>query len=136
MAPTLASPTVDVFVDTLAAAAAPVGTPAFAAVAPGEVRAYVHRRSRVVAGAVPALNYRSAIVATATLAPFIQADVPNGTTGTATSNPLAGDLVAGTAITIVITPASVVGSTAPQTAAFLVPTALFLIDRQPPRTAP
>lgn len=136
MAPTIASTTVDVFVDTLAAAAAPVGTPTFAAVTYGEVRPYVHRRTRAaVAGppAVAALNYRGAVTASSTLAPFVQADVPNGTAGNATTNPLAGDLVAGTAISIVIVPASVTGS---QATAFATPSAIYLIDRHPPRTAP
>ncbi len=144
LAPTLAGSTLaagnlDVFVDTLGAAATPVGAPLFANVAFGDIRTYTNRTPRpAVAGppAVAALNYRAAFTATGTLTPFIQADVPNGVVGTSTANPIAGDLVAGTSISVVIVPRSTAGSLAPQTAAFTAPTVLFLIDRQPPRTAP
>ena len=56
--------------------------------------------------------------------------------GTALVNPVAGELVAGTAYTILLAPRSVVGSQAPQTAAFTAPAALVLVDQQPARTAP
>lgn len=135
--PTLAATNVDVFVDTLGAAVTPVGAATFANVAFGEVRPYLTRTARVAvatpAPGVPALNYRAAYTATGTLTPFVQADVPNGSTGTATVNPIAGDLVAGSVFSIVIVPPSVTGSTATN---FATPSALFLVDGQPPRTAP
>jgi len=136
VAPTLATAGIDVFVDTLAAAAAPVGTPTFAGVLPGDVRAYVLRTTRTaVTGppAVPALNYRALMTATGTLAPFVQVDVPNGTVGTSTVNPIAGDLVGGGAVTAIIVPPSVAGSAA---TAFATPSILYIVDQRPPRTAP
>jgi len=135
----LATTTADVFVDTLAAGATPVGTPTFAAVAYGEVRPYAFKAVRVaVAGppAVPALNYRAAFSATTTFTPFFQVDVPTGVVGTSLVNPIAGELVAGTAYTVLLAPRSVAGSAAPQTAAFTAPGAIVLVDQQPARTAP
>lgn len=137
---TLAAGNLDVFVDTLGAAVTPTaGTALFTNVAFGDVRTYSNRTPRIASAgppAVTALNYRAVIAATGTTTPFIQADVPNGVVGTSTANPIAGDLVAGTSISAVIVPRSTAGSPAPQTAAFAAPTILFLIDRQPPRTAP
>ena len=46
--------------------------------------------------------------------------------------PLPGTSVAGSAVTLVVYPASVVGSRVPQTAAFLVPAGSFIWDRRPP----
>lgn len=133
LAPTLASATVDVWVDTLAAAAAPAGAPTFAALAPGSVSNYTIVRRRLAAGAVPALNYRTAIAASASTTPSIDVDIPNGTVGTATSNPIAGDLIGRSAFTAVIVPPSVVGSRAAQ---FAAPTIVYLTDQRPDRTAP
>ena len=48
---------------------------------------------------------------------------------------LPGTTIAGSAVTAVIYPASVAGSNAPQTAAFLVPAMSFMWDRRPPRIA-
>lgn len=62
--------------------------------------------------------------------------LPAGIAGTQTSNPIAGSRVAGSVITAVIVPRSVAGSTAPQTAAFTTPSAVFLVDRRPPNTIP
>jgi len=56
--------------------------------------------------------------------------------GSEAVNPIAGAAIPGSVITVVIVPRSVAGSMAPQTAAFTVPTALFLIDKRPPNTAP
>jgi len=136
VSPTLGSTNVDVFVDTLAAAATPIGSAQFANVAFGEVRPYLTRTVRLAAAGPPAVtawNYRAAYTATATLTPFVQGDVPNGTVGTSTVNPAAGDLVAGSAFSIVLVPPSVTGSPATN---FTTPSAIFLIDQKPPRTAP
>ncbi len=124
---------VDVFVDTLAIGTDPVGTPTFAASAFTDVRPYVTRAVRTTS---PALDYRVAFTGAGSTTPFIAVDVPNGTVGTSTANPIAGDRATGTAITALLVPRSVAGSTAPQTAAFQNPTVLFLIDQQPTRTAP
>lgn len=62
--------------------------------------------------------------------------LPAGLAGTATSNPIAGSRVAGSVITAVIVPPSVVGSLAPQGGAFAAPSAVFLVDRRPPNTIP
>jgi hypothetical protein len=136
LAPTLGSTGVSVWLDTLAAAATPTGTATFVAVAPGSFTAYQKLTPRLaVAGppAVPALNFRAAVAVTSTTTPFIQADVPNGTTGTSTVNPIAGDLVAGSAFTVIIVPPSVAGSTA---TAFATPSLVYIVDQRPPRTAP
>lgn len=132
LAPTFAGTPVDVWVDTLAAAATPVGAPTFANVNLLQTSAYLPFTAR----GTPALNYRVAIAATGTTTPIVSAAVTAGVVGTATTNPIAGDLVGGTGITAVIVPPSVAGSQAPQTAAFQAPTILFLIDKQPPNTAP
>ena len=121
---------VDVDVVAQAAVAPLTGTATFANVAPGAITAYqnlaVNAAYKAVATAPPA-----------TRTPFLFfANAPAGVVGTTTVNPIAGTFVAGTAISAVIVPASVVGSTAPQTAAFLVPTILFMIDRKPILTAP
>ena len=59
--------------------------------------------------------YRVALTATGTLGPaIVQASVPPGVLGTATANPIAGSSVAGSVLTAVIVPRSVVGSRAPQ----------------------
>jgi len=133
LAPTFASTAVDVWVDTLAAAATPAGTPTFANVTTDAVTAYAAFTARPVAGAVPALNYRTAMAAAASTTPFLQVDVPNGQAGTSTANPIGGDLVAGSAFTAVIVPPSVAGSTA---TSFTTPSIIYLADQRPPRTAP
>jgi hypothetical protein len=62
--------------------------------------------------------------------------LPTGAAGTSSANPIAGARVAGSAMTAVVVPASVVGSTAPQGGAFAAPGAVVLVDRRPPDTAP
>jgi hypothetical protein len=144
LAPTFGAATPDVFVDTLPAATTPVGvanatTAAFTNVNLLEVRPYSLLTARPAAAGPPAvtnLDYRVAFAATGTKTPFLTVNLPTGTVGTSTTNPLPGNRVAGTAMTVVLVPRSVAGSQAPQTAAFLAPAALVLIDRLPPRTAP
>lgn len=130
----LVSNVVDVFVDTLGAAVTPpAGSAAFTGVTFLDVRPYV------LLNVNSGINYRAAIAATATNTPFIQGDIPNGTTGTSTSNPIPGDLVAGTAMTIIVVPRAVAGSQAVPAgnpAAFQSAAVLFINDRLPPRTAP
>ena len=119
----------DVDIVSQATVAPLAGTATFANVAPGAVTAYTNI---AVSGTLMAVA-----TAPATRTPFLfQANAPAGVVGTTTVNPVAGTLVAGSAISAVIVPASVVGSTAPQTAAFLVPAVIFLIDRKPALTAP
>lgn len=139
LAPTLASANADIWVDTLALGATPAGAPTFANVALGDVRAYSTQTVRLaVAGppAVPALTYRVAVAATGTTTPIFNVALPAGTVGTSTTQPVPGYLVAGTGLSVVLVPRSAAGTGAPQTAAFLVPSALFMFDQLPPRTAP
>ena len=140
LAPTLAATAVNVYLDTNAAATAPVNAAstnfyaAFTNVLPGEVRPYQLLRRRLAVGAVPALNYRAVVAANA--APTVvgfEADVPNGDTATATDNPVAGDRISGSAITAIIVPRSVAGTGA---TAFTTPNILFAIDQRPARTLP
>lgn len=133
LSPTLTGTAVDVFVDTLSAATTPSGTATFSNADATSVSSYVTKPVRVAAGVVPALNYRAAVTATSTTTPFIQADVPNGTVGTSTVNPIAGDLVGGSAFSIIVAPRSVSGSTATN---FTTPALLMIVDRKPTRTAP
>lgn len=60
--------------------------------------------------------------------------LPRGLAGDSTKNPIAGTAIAGSVITAVIVPASVIGSKAPQGGAFATPSAVFLVDRRPPNT--
>jgi Domain of unknown function (DUF4397) len=132
----LATTAVDVWIDTLAVGATPVGAATFANVNFGDVRSYVFRTARPVAGVVPALNYRVVFAATGTTTPIIAALLPAGTLGTSTAQPAPGDIVALSGISAVLTSRSVAGSLAPQTAAFTSPSTLFMFDVLPPRTAP
>jgi hypothetical protein len=124
----------DVFVDTLAAAATPPAASAkFTTVNFFEVRPYT--LLTVNSG----LNYRAAIAGTGTTTPIISGDVPGGTVGTSTANPIPGEVVAGTAMTIIIVPRAVAGSQAVPAgnpAAYQSAAVLFIIDQLPPRTAP
>jgi len=82
-------------------------------------------------------SLRVVVTATGTKTPVLfSVKLPRGTAGTPTSNPIAGASVAGSVLTAVIVPASVVGSTAPQGGAFAAPSAVFLVDRRPANTIP
>jgi hypothetical protein len=59
---------------------------------------------------------------------------PGGTFGTPAADPIAGSRIAGSVLTAVLVPPSVVGSQAP--AAFTTPSTVYLVDRRPPSTAP
>jgi len=91
---------------------------------------------------VAADSLRIVVTATGSKTPLLFAaatnglKLPRGLAGTTTSNPIAGAGVAGSVITAVIVPASVVGSTAPQGGAFAAPSAVFFVDRRPPNTVP
>lgn len=61
--------------------------------------------------------------------------VPN-TINTGPIEPIAGAALRGSAITAVVTPRSVAGSQAPQTAAFQVPAAVILVERRPAALSP
>jgi hypothetical protein len=61
---------------------------------------------------------------------------PAGLAGDIINNPIAGTRVAQSVLTAVVVPASVAGSQAPQGGAFGSPSAVFLVDRRPPNTAP
>lgn len=130
----LASNVTDVFVDTLASAATPpAGSAKFTAVNFLEVRPYTQLITST------GLNYRAVIAASGTNTPIISGDIPAGTVGTSTSNPIPGELVAGTAMTIIIAPRAEPGSQAVPSgnpAAFQRPDLLFIMDQLPPRTAP
>jgi hypothetical protein len=82
-------------------------------------------------------SMRIVITAAGTKAPVLATvRPPTGAAGTSSVNPIPGARVAGTVMTAVIVPASVVGSQAPQTPAFLAPSAVILVDRRPPNTTP
>jgi len=125
LAPSIATAGGDVYVDGNAAGSgAPVGAPTFSNVGAGTATAYVTR----AAGAGRAVLTEAGGTTT-----VIDANFPTGTAGTSSSNPVWGLGQAGTAITVVLAPASVVGSPA---TSFATPGLLFLVDAYPPRTAP
>jgi uncharacterized protein DUF4397 len=88
-------------------------------------------------GATALDSMRLVVTAAGTKTPVLfTIKIPRGIAGTNVSNPIAGASVAGSVITAVIVPASVVGSRAPQGGAFAAPSAVFLVDRRPPNTIP
>ena len=127
----------DVYIVAQAAVAPLTGVPTFALVADGAVTGYVN------VAVNPA--YQAVALAPATQSPFrFFANVPVGSVGTPTVNPIAGSNVAGTGISAVIVPRPVLNSRA-QTgcgtpagclASDTLPRFLFLIDTKPPPTAP
>ncbi len=115
----------DVFVTT---AAAPAGTPTFAAPAYLTKTAY----TRIGVGALNALLTR-----TTTLTPItISGAFPAGVLGTATLDPIGGALVANTAMTVLILPRSTPGAGVPSAAVYANPGLFFMTDQKPPRTTP
>jgi len=91
----------------------------------------------LVRDSLAADSLRVVVTATGTKTPVLfSVKIPRGIAGTPSSNPIAGASVAGSVITAVIVPASVVGSTAPQGGAFAAPSAVFLVDRRPANTIP
>jgi len=82
-------------------------------------------------------SLRVVVTAAGTKAPVLfSLKFQRGLAGSSLANPIGGATVAGSVMTAVIVPPSVLGSTAPQTAAFTVPTAVILVDRRPPNTIP
>lgn len=77
---------------------------------------------------------RVAATATTTTTPLLLANTaaPAGAPAVGTGSPITGVQIAGSVLTVVILPPSVVGSMAPQSAAFTVPAFAFLNDRRPP----
>lgn len=63
---------------------------------------------------------------------------PAGVFGTTVVNPIAGSRIAGSVLTAVLVPRSVAGSQAeaPPGAVLATPSAVYLVDRRPPNTAP
>ena len=119
----------DVDVVAQSAVAPLTGTASFPNVAVGAVTAYTNF--------AVSTTLKATATAPATRTPFLfSANAPAGVRGDTLVNPVAGTNVAGTAISAVIVPRSVAGSTAPQTTAFLTPTIIFMIDRKPALTAP
>lgn len=122
---------VDINVTRLAADTLP-DTPLFADVAYATASGYV----TVPADAVAADSVRLVVTAAGTKTPVLATvKAPSGTAGTTSANPIAGARVAGSVLTAVVTPASVVGSAAPQGGAFATPGVIYLVDRRPPNTA-
>ncbi len=108
-------------------------TPAVAAIAYKGIGTYI----TLVRDSLAADSVRVVVTAVGTKTPVLfSIKLPRGTAGTTISNPIAGASVAGSVLTAVIVPASVVGSTAPQGGAFAAPSAVFLVDRRPANTIP
>jgi len=103
-------------------------TPFMANVAYGAVGTYVN----LPVDAVAADSSRVVVTATGTKTPvLLTVKLPTGVAGSPGVDPIAGARIAGSVMSAVIVPPSVAGSQAPQTAAFLVPTAVFFVDKRP-----
>lgn len=111
----------DVFIGT------PAGAPAASNVAPGGASAYAVR---------PTGTFTIHTAATGTLVSLASGTPFAGVAGTVAADPVGGFNIAGTLLTAFHFPRSVVGSPAPQTAAFTSPAVTLIVDRQPPRTVP
>ena len=112
-------------------------TPTFANVAFGAASAYAAFTTDTAA----ADSIRIVVAAVGTKTPLAGFGVngvkaPAGVAGTPAADPIAGSRVTGSVISAVILGSSVAGSTAPQGGAFANPTAIYLVDRRPPKTAP
>lgn len=126
------SPTgaVDLWLTTQATAAPFAGTATFGNVGFAGLTNYVASQDTLA-------TLKLSATATGTNTPVLfSANLPAGTIGTATNDPIPGSSIARTGFTAVLVPQSVAGSAAPQTAAFTTPTVLYMIDLKPPRTAP
>lgn len=116
---------VDVFVGTDAdTTALPSTTPRWTNVAFGAFTPYVD---------MDPAGYVVAATATGTTTPMLvrRTTAPAGLAASGTTSAIAGVTIAGSALTIVVFPRSVSGSSAPQTSAFTRPAAAFLYDRRP-----
>jgi hypothetical protein len=117
---------VDVFVGTTSTAdQTPSPTATWTNLAYGESTPYVELDTAAL---------RVAVTATTTTTPLLVANTaaPAGAAASGTGSPITGVRIAGSVLTVVILPPSVVGSMAPQSAAFTVPAFAFLNDRRPP----
>jgi uncharacterized protein DUF4397 len=91
----------------------------------------------VRADTAAAESLRVVVTAAGTRAPALATlKLPTGVAGTPTLNPIAGARVVGSVLSVLVVPASVVGSPAPQGGVFAAPSAVVLVDRRPPNTAP
>lgn len=101
------------------------GAPAFAGVRSMTATAYVGRDTGTVALRVTAAGSTTPVASMA---------ASRGALGTTAVNPVAGSAVPGTVFSAYVFPASVTGSTAPQTAAFRVPGVQLFLDKLPANT--
>jgi len=103
--------------------------PAAANIAFGAAGAYIN-----AAVDAPADSMRIVFTTAGTKTVLAAVLAPFGVAGTTTVNPIAGSRIAQSVLTAVLVPRSVAGSQAP--AAFTTPSAVYLVDRRPPNTAP
>lgn len=141
VAPTLTGPNVDVDFVAQATTSPIAGAAMFGGVA---YKAVTNYTTLAASGTLMAVV---SDLGTRTFTTF-KANAPAGVLGTATVNPVAGTLVPGSALSIVVVPPSDTTHApadttlfsrtrkAPKTAAYLVPAVIFLIDQKPPLTAP
>lgn len=106
----------------------PVAAAAFTNVAPGAMSPYVVMDT-APAAATPYRLYATAAGAAAGSPAVAQAVIPQGARATATDNPVAGGYVGNSALTAIIAPQSVPGSTAPQSTPTAVTTNIDSITR-------
>lgn len=116
---------VDVFADTVGATSPLPATALMADLSFGAASTYAAVDPGRLALRITNTGQSSPIIASAV--------APAGETGNPTANltPIGGSRVPGSAISALLFPASVPGSSAPQAAAFTTPALVFLIDRHP-----
>lgn len=109
-------------------------TPLVASLAYGTAGTYIAIRADTAA----AESLRVVVTAAGTKTPVLAGPLklPIGVAGSSSVNPIAGARVPGSVMSVLIVPASVVGSMAPQGGAFAARSGVFLVDRRPPNTAP
>ena len=108
----------------------PVPAPQATNIAFGAASAYVEVDTSLTGTDAITVRIRQ----TGTATDVATATVSIGARGTASADPLPGSRVEGTVFTYVLTPRSVAGSKAPQTAAFTTPALIELLDRRPTPT--
>jgi hypothetical protein len=108
-------------------------TPLVGSLSYGTVGAYLALRADTAA----AESLRVVVTVVGTRAPaLVTLKLPTGLAGTPTVNPIAGARVVGSVMSVLVVPASVTGSPAPQGGAFAAPSGVVLVDRRPPNTTP
>ena len=108
-------------------------TPTWAAVAPYSATTWVNQAAGTIDYNIRAAGSATAMFADRQALPGTAAFSSAGTGGKIDIDASPGTTVAGSAITMIVFPASVAGARTPQTAPFKIPNVVTMWDRRPPR---